>query len=109
VHDNCLWGGREGTISISEGGATANDNLDANPEFVNAKAGDYELRSTSPCLAIVGDVQAAIEGTAPEHAVMSRRQALGRFVAHADTHRRHRPKPGKRLKRRKRAAHHRGR
>jgi hypothetical protein len=90
VHDNCLWGGREGTIGISMGGASATDNLDANPQFRDAKAGDYELSPSSPCLAIVGDVQAAVDGTAPQHPVMSRNEALGRVRAHADTHRRRR-------------------
>jgi len=87
VHDNCLWGGREGTISITEGGATANHNLTANPEFVDAGAGDYALSPSSPCLALVGDVQAAIDGTTPQHPVMSRSQAFARVLAHADMHR----------------------
>jgi parallel beta-helix repeat protein len=100
VHDNCLWGGREGTLSIGEGGATASHNLDANPQFVDAKAGDYELNPTSPCLAIVGDVQAAIDGTTPQHPVMSRTEALGRVLAHTDRHRRHRQKHRKRSRRR---------
>jgi Right handed beta helix region len=86
VHDNCLWGGREGTIGVGRGGITASRNLDANPEFVDAKAGDYALSPGSPCLAIVGDVQAAIDGTTPQHPVMSRSQAFGRVLAHADTH-----------------------
>src|ERR1700733_6757578 len=100
IHDNCLWGGREGTIGISMGGATASHNLDANPQFVNAKAGDYELSAASPCLAIAGDVQAAIDGATPHHPVWSRSQALGRYVAHTDTHRRHRRRHAKRARRR---------
>jgi hypothetical protein len=90
VHDNCLWNGREGTVSTPAGGASVSHNLVANPQFIDATAGDYEFRPASPCLAIVGDVQAAIDGTAPRHPVMSRSQALGRVIAHADTHRRHR-------------------
>ena len=61
VHDNCLWGGREGTIDTSSGGYTAYNNLTANPEFVNATAHDYEMSPSSPCLALAGDVQAAVE------------------------------------------------
>jgi Right handed beta helix region len=89
VHDNCLWSGREGTVSIPGGGATVNHNIDANPRFVNAQADDYEISPGSPCLAIVGDVQAAIDGTTPQHPVMSRSEALNRVLAH-DTHRRRR-------------------
>ncbi len=65
VHDNCVWGGVEGTIDTSGGGYTAYNNLTVDPEFVNATAHDYEMSPTSPCLALVGDVQAAIDGTAP--------------------------------------------
>jgi Right handed beta helix region len=61
VHDNCVWGGVEGTIDTSSGGYTASDNLTVDPEFVNAAAHDYEMSPTSPCLALVGDVQAAVE------------------------------------------------
>jgi hypothetical protein len=61
VHDNCLWGGREGTTDTSSGGYTAYNNLTANPEFVNATAHDYEMSPSSPCLALAGDVQAAVE------------------------------------------------
>ncbi len=67
VHDNCLWGGREGTIDTSSGGYTAANNLTVNPEFVNEAAHDYELSPSSPCLALVGDVQAAVDGTVPVH------------------------------------------
>jgi Right handed beta helix region len=100
VHDNCVWGGAQGTISTAGGGFTARDNLDTNPRFADARAGDFELNSSGPCLAIVGDVQAAVDGTTPQHPVMSRNQALGRVVAHADTHRRQR----RRQHRRRRAA-----
>jgi parallel beta-helix repeat protein len=65
VHDNCVWGGVEGTIDTSSGGFTAYGNLTVNPEFVNAADHDYETSPTSPCLALVGDVQAAVDGTAP--------------------------------------------
>jgi hypothetical protein len=65
VHDNCVWGGVEGTIDTSSGGYTASNNLTVNPEFVNAAAHDYEMNPASPCLSLVGDVQAAVDGTAP--------------------------------------------
>jgi hypothetical protein len=65
VHDNCVWGGVEGTIDTSSGGYTASGNLTVNPEFVDEAAHDYEMSPTSPCLALVGDVQAAVNGTAP--------------------------------------------
>ena len=65
VHDNCVWGGVQGTIDTSSGGYTASDNLTVNPEFVNAAAHDYEMNPASPCLSLVGDVQAAVDGTAP--------------------------------------------
>ena len=64
VHDNCVWGGREGTIDTSGGGYTATDNLQVNPEFDDATTRDYEMPADSPCLALVGDVQAAVDGTA---------------------------------------------
>ena len=60
-----MWGGVEGTIDTSSGGYTAYDNVTVDPEFVNAAAHDYEMSPTSPCLALVGDVQAAVDGTAP--------------------------------------------
>ncbi len=65
VQDNCVWGGVEGTIDTSSGGYTAYDNVTVDPEFINAAAHDYEMSPTSPCLALVGDVQAAVDGTAP--------------------------------------------
>jgi hypothetical protein len=65
VHDNCVWGGVQGTIDTSSGGYTTSDNLTVNPEFVNAAAHDYEMNPGSPCLSLVGDVQAAVDGTAP--------------------------------------------
>jgi hypothetical protein len=92
IHDNCLWGGREGTIGIGGGGANADRNLVVNPEVIDAKVGDYELSAASPCRAIAGDVQAAIYGSAAQHPVMSRSEAFGRVFAHADTHRHRRRK-----------------
>ncbi len=64
VHDNCLWRGREGVIGATEGGLQASDNARVNPMFVNAAAHDYQLERASPCLFAVGDVEAAVDGTA---------------------------------------------
>jgi hypothetical protein len=65
VHDNCIWGGREGTIDSASGGFTADENLTANPGYANRSVHDYEMSAASPCLVLVGDVQAAVEGTQP--------------------------------------------
>ncbi len=65
VHDNCVWRGREGTIDTHGGGIVARHNATLNPQFVDAAAHDYALEATSPCLFVVGDVQAAVDGTTP--------------------------------------------
>jgi hypothetical protein len=63
VHDNCVWGGHQGTIDASGGGFTAQDNIEVDPQFASGSAHDYEMNAASPCLALVGDVQAAVDGT----------------------------------------------
>ena len=35
------------------------------PHFVDGEGHDYGMSSTSPCLALVGDVQAAVDGVRP--------------------------------------------
>jgi hypothetical protein len=65
VHDNCVWGGREGGIDTAEGGIVARHNLYVNPGYADARADDYALSARSPCLALVGNVQAAVYGTSP--------------------------------------------
>ena len=65
VHDNCVWRGREGTIDTHMGGVAARHNARLNPQFVDAAGHDYTLEPTSPCLFVVGDVQAAVDGTTP--------------------------------------------
>ena len=65
VRDNCVWGGREGTIDRAMGGFTAKANLHINPGYVDGAAHDYEMSATSRCLALVGDVQAAVDGAEP--------------------------------------------
>jgi hypothetical protein len=63
VHNNCIWGGHEGGIDTAEGGIVATHNLNVNPRYADASADDYALSAASPCLALVGNVQAAVEGT----------------------------------------------
>ena len=65
VHNNCIWGGSKGGIGMADGGYRVSENLKASPQFVNEVAHDYEMSPTSSCLALVGDVQAAVDGTAP--------------------------------------------
>jgi parallel beta-helix repeat protein len=60
VHDNCLWGGANGTVDTSSGGFTLANNTTADPQFANRAAGNFAMASTSPCAAIAGDVQAAV-------------------------------------------------
>jgi hypothetical protein len=66
VHDNCVWGGAQGTISIAAGGFTSQDNLEANPMFSDAESHDYEMSESSRCLRLAGDVQAAVDGVNAE-------------------------------------------
>jgi hypothetical protein len=60
LHDNCVWGGKEGTIDTSGGGFSAWHNRTANPQYVNAAKHDYRLNPSSRCLSITGDVAAAV-------------------------------------------------
>ncbi len=63
VHNNCFWGGHDGAMGAADG-FTAAHNVTTNPQFVNIAAHDYELQPASPCLFAVGDVAAAVDGTA---------------------------------------------
>ena len=63
VHDNCVWRGRQGTIYVRNGGLAANDNARVNPQFVDAHDHNYTLKPTSRCLFVIGDVEAAVDGT----------------------------------------------
>jgi parallel beta-helix repeat protein len=49
VRNNCLFGGRTGTIAQGDGGFTATANVVANPMYANAPAGDFRVAPTSPC------------------------------------------------------------
>ena len=100
VHDNCVWGGREGTIDTSGGGLRASNNLKINPQYVSARGHDYEMSPDSPCLALVGDVQAAVDGTTPVVAAPVAQDATRKWLLraheagrkhHKRRHRHHRP------------------
>jgi hypothetical protein len=100
VHDNCVWGGREGTIDTSGGGLRASNNLKINPQYVSAKGHDYEMSPNSRCLALVGDVQAAVDGTTPVVAAPVAQDATRKWLLrahearrkhHKRRHRHHRP------------------
>ena len=65
LHNNCVWGGKEGTIDTSGGGFSASHNLTANPQYVNAAMHDYRLNPSSPCLSMTGDIAAAVGSSAP--------------------------------------------
>ena len=82
VHNNCVWGGREGTIDTQGGGYTASKNLTASPQYINARDHDYELRATSPCLLVSGDPQAAVDGTAPVEPTAAAMMTTRRLLAH---------------------------
>lgn len=62
VHDNCLWSGAKGSVDTSGGGFTLQNNTTANPQFTNRTAGDFHMGTSSPCAAIAGDIQAAVNG-----------------------------------------------
>jgi parallel beta-helix repeat protein len=83
VRQNCVWGGKEGTIDTSGGGYTATGNTVANPQYVDAAAHDYHLKSTSPCLSITGDIAAAVDGSTPTHPTPGAEARSARPKAHA--------------------------
>jgi parallel beta-helix repeat protein len=63
LHSNCVWGGAEGTIDTSSGGFRSQNNITGNPGYANAATHDYHLSSASPCLAMTGDIAAAVDGS----------------------------------------------
>jgi hypothetical protein len=83
AHDNCLWGGREGTLSNGEGGLRATSNITVNPQYAAARSHNYEMSANSPCLALVGDVQAAVNGTQPVQPAPAARDATRKALMHA--------------------------
>jgi hypothetical protein len=95
VHDNCVWGGRQGTIDTSGGGLRASNNLKINPQYVSAKAHNYEMSPNSPCLALVGDVQAAVDGTTPVVAAPVAQDATRKWLLRTQkTSRKHKRRHG---------------
>jgi parallel beta-helix repeat protein len=90
LHDNCVWGGRQGGVDARGGGLRTTSNLDINPQYVNGPTHDYEMSANSPCLALVGDVQAAVDGTAPVQPAAATMDATRKALAQAAAkHRRH--------------------
>lgn len=53
VVDNCVHGGREGTIDARGGGFVARDNVFAAPRYVNRARGDLRPAPSSPCAALL--------------------------------------------------------
>ncbi|MBV9803184.1 MAG: right-handed parallel beta-helix repeat-containing protein [Solirubrobacterales bacterium] len=104
AHNNCLWGGRQGPIDTSDGGLSASQNLNINPQYVNANTHDYEMSPNSPCLALVGDVQAAVDGTTPVQPAPAAMDATRQDLIQEAHHNRHAHK--KHLRRRRRHAAH---
>jgi hypothetical protein len=94
VHNNCLWGGREGTIDTSSGGYTASHNVTANPDFANEAAHDYAMSPSSPCLALAGDVQAAVDRTKAKNKAIVHRKRVAHVVKHRPRKRRPRKAKG---------------
>lgn len=47
VHGNCLFGGRGGTVAGSPEGFRAFENVEADPQFADARAGDFRVRGAA--------------------------------------------------------------
>jgi hypothetical protein len=60
VIGNCLHGGRP-TIDLSVGGFVAHDNLNLNPRYADAAAGDFSLVRGSPCAPVLAGAVASAE------------------------------------------------
>jgi parallel beta-helix repeat protein len=101
LHNNCVWGGAEGTIDTSSGGFTSQNNITGNPGYADAATRNFHLSSNSPCLAMTGDIAAAVDGSpattpivAHKASVKSKKRAaarrvLARIAATRRDHRRH--------------------
>jgi hypothetical protein len=62
ARDNCVWGGRSGNISTSDGGFTSSGNLAVDPRYAGRLSNDFRLGSTQ-CLQVVGyDTAAKLSG-----------------------------------------------
>jgi parallel beta-helix repeat protein len=79
---NCVWNGRSGNIA-NEWGFRAEDNLVADPQFVDRAAKDFRLRAGSPCTRIVAQsrVETALSASfAPATAVKPAAHSSGKSV-----------------------------
>jgi hypothetical protein len=54
ARNNCVFGAGKENIETGDGGFTSQNNVVADPQFVNRAAHDYRLKSGSGCLAVVG-------------------------------------------------------
>jgi parallel beta-helix repeat protein len=55
---NCVFGGARGNIQSPQVGFVANENLVADPHYVNRAAKDFRLRGDSPCAVLLGGAAA---------------------------------------------------
>jgi parallel beta-helix repeat protein len=67
VRDNCLWQGAGGTQNLSAGGFAMSSNKVVDPQFVDRSAGDFRLKSGSPCSTYLtgSRAPAGLSGQAP--------------------------------------------
>lgn len=49
IEHSCVYGGQVADIDIRAGGLIAQENLTTDPQFENPAAGDFRIRSKSPC------------------------------------------------------------
>jgi parallel beta-helix repeat protein len=69
ARDNCVFGGRQGSIVTGAGGFTADSNVIADPKYVDASAGDFRIGSGSACAPI-------LEGKRPSSAAAAHSGSL---------------------------------
>ena len=83
-------GRREGAIDTSGGGFSSYSNQNVNPRFVDAAANDFHLQAASPCLAMTGDVAAAVAGGTAEVAKAGIARVSTKARKHTHRHATHR-------------------
>jgi hypothetical protein len=65
ARDNCVWNGRSGNISTSDGGFTSSGNLAVDPRYVSRLSNDFRVGSAQ-CLQLVGyDTATKLAGGTP--------------------------------------------